>query len=180
MWQLRERYSAVSSRKRWHLIAIMENYKTCSFFGHREINITDELYAITTAEILKSVSLGCRIFYFGGYSAFDSLCYKIVSEIKNKQPELGIRRIYCVPLERYLRRKVHYFNPEDYDEVVYLTPSFEGWYSSIYFRNRAMIDASDFIIFYAEEREKSGAYKAFKYAKTKRGKHIINLFVRMV
>ena len=55
-------------------------------------------------------------------------------------------------------------------------PAFEGWYKSIYFRNCAMIDKSDFIIFYAEEREDSGAYKAYKYAKKKKGKRLINLF----
>ena len=31
-----------------------------------------------------------------------------------------------------------------------------------------MIDKSDIIIFYVEERENSGAYKAFKYATQKR------------
>ena len=39
-----------------------------------------------------------------------------------------------------------------------------------------MIDKSKLIIFYAENKEKSGAYKAFKYAKTKKDKQIINLW----
>ena len=38
-----------------------------------------------------------------------------------------------------------------------------------------MIDKSDVVIFYAEERENSGAYKAFNYAKQKK-KEIINLY----
>lgn len=154
----------------------MENTKICSFFGHRDVEITDELYAITTAEILKSVDFGCRIFYFGGYGDFDTLCYQIVSKIKEEHSTLGIRRIYCVSQERYLRKNTRYFRREDYDDVIYLLPSFEGWYKSIYFRNCAMIDESDTVIFYAEERENSGAYKAFKYAKKKRDKQIINLW----
>ena len=32
------------------------------------------------------------------------------------------------------------------------------------------------IIFYAEERENSGAYKAYKYAKGKKEKHVVNLW----
>ena len=36
-----------------------------------------------------------------------------------------------------------------------------------------MIDKSDIVLFYVEERENSGAYKAFKYAKQKK-KEIIN------
>ena len=58
----------------------------------------------------------------------------------------------------------------------HLMPSFEGWYKSIYFRNCAMIDESDVVIFYAEERENSGAYKAYKYAKGKKEKHVVNLW----
>ncbi len=80
----------------------MEEKKICSFFGHREFEITDELFATTTAEIMRSVSLGCRIFYFGGYGEFDALCYEIVSKLKN---ELDITLVYCVSQERYLRKK---------------------------------------------------------------------------
>lgn len=150
--------------------------KICSFFGHREVDITDRLYATTTAEIERAVGLGCRTFYFGGYGAFDHLCYEIVTKINNENPDLKIKRIYCVSQERYLRKNVRYFNRGDYDEIIYLMPSFEGWYKSIYFRNCAMIDQSDFIIFYAESKEDSGAYKAYKYAKRKRDKQIINLW----
>ncbi len=38
-----------------------------------------------------------------------------------------------------------------------------------------MIDKSDVIVFYVEEREDSGAYKAYKYAKQKK-KRLINLY----
>lgn len=154
----------------------MEEIKICSFFGHRDVEITENLYATTAAEIKKSVEFGCRIFYFGGYGDFDELCYKIVTQIKEEQPDLEIKRIYCVAQEKYLWKKVRYFNAEDYDEVIYLQPSFEGWYKSIYFRNCAMIDKSDYVIFYAEDKENSGAFKAFKYAKKKKGKEIVNLF----
>ena len=150
--------------------------KICSFFGHRDAEITDELYATTATEILRSVDFGCRVFYFGGYGSFDELCYKIVTEIKDKNPNLGIERIYCVPRENYLRKRVRYFNPESYDDVIYLEPSFDGWYKSIYFRNLAMIDKSDYVIFYCEERENSGAYKAYKYAKSKKSVHSVNLY----
>ena len=166
----------MSSRKGWHLIFVMEEAKICSFFGHREIEITNELYATTTAELLKAVDFGCRIFYFGGYGDFDELCYNIVSNIKEQNKDLAIKMIYCVPQEKYLRKRSPYFDKNRYDEIVYLIPSFDGWYKSIYFRNCAMIDKSDFIIFCAEERENSGAYKAFKYAKRKKDKYIINLW----
>ena len=149
--------------------------KICSFFGHREIEETEELRATVKAEILNSVDFGCRIFYFGGYGRFDSLCYELLTELKSEHPELDLKTTYCVSQEKYLRKNVRYFRREDYDEVIYLLPTFDGWYKSIYYRNCAMIDASDYIIFLAENRESSGAYKAYKYAKTKK-KKIVNLY----
>jgi len=154
----------------------MQENKICSFFGHSEIERTDSLYNKVTLEVEKALAFGCRIFYFGGYGQFDRLCYEIVTKIKKEKPDLKIHRVYCVAQEVYLRKKVRYFNREDYDEVIYLVPSFEGWYKSIYFRNLAMIDTSDVCVFYAEERENSGAYKAYKYAKKKKCKLLINLW----
>ena len=148
----------------------------CSFFGHREIERTEELTSTLTMEIMKVVDLGCHNFYFGGYGAFDELCYQVVTKLKEETPRLNLKRIYCVSQERYLRKRSRYFKAEDYEEVIYLSPSFDGWYKSIYFRNCAMIDNSDFVLFYAEKRENSGAYKAYKYAKGKKDKHVINLY----
>ena len=130
----------------------MKKDKICSFFGHRSIEKINELYATTTAEILKAVDFGCRVFYFGGYGEFDELCYQIVTQIKQENPLLDIKRIYCVAQERYLQKSVRYFRREDYEEIVYLTPAFDGWYKSIYFRNCAIIDNSDFIVFYAQKK----------------------------
>ena len=155
----------------------MKDVKICSFFGHRDVKITEELYATTTAEILKAVDFGCRIFYFGGYGSFDDLCYKIVTKIKKENPQMNITRIYCVAQEKYLRKSSRYFSPEDYDEVIYLEPSFNGWYKSIYFRNLAMIDNSDYIIFCCGEIETSGAYKAYKYAKKRYSHCKFNVFI---
>ena len=150
--------------------------KICSFFGHSEVEITDELYAMTAAEIMRSVEFGCRVFYFGGYGMFDDLCYRIVTKLKEENPDLALKRIYCVSQERYLWKKSRYFNRADYDEITYLILSFDVWYKSIYFRNCAMIDRSDVVVFYAEEREGSGAYKAYRYAKKKKDKRIVNLW----
>ena len=164
----------MSSRKGWHLIFCME--KICSFFGHREVEITDRLYSAVFSNIMNALEQGFCSFYFGGYGEFDALCHQIVTKIKQEKPEFKISRKYCVTKESYLRKDTRYFKREDYDEIIYLPLSFEGWYKSIYFRNCAMIDRSDLIVFYAENRERSGAYKAYKYAKSKKGKTVINLW----
>lgn len=151
----------------------------CSFFGHSKIDITEKLYDLINKEINRAIDFGCHTFYFGGFGEFDELCYKIVSKIKNEQPELNLRLVFCVPQERYLRKKGHFFDNNKYDEIVYLIPSFNGWYKSIYFRNCAMVDESDCLIFYAEKRENSGAYKTYKYAKQKKNKYVVNLWCEL-
>ena len=153
---------------------IMEREKICSFFGHRTIDCSKELYATTYAEIVASVDLGCRIFYFGGFGEFDQLCYEIVTQFCQEMPHLGLKRIYCVPLEKDLRKKQAYDNL--YEDVIYLDRKFDGWYKSIYFRNLSMIDDSDVVIFYAENRENSGAYKAYEYARKTKNKRVVNIY----
>ena len=156
---------------------IMDERKICSFFGHRDVTVSQELYNATLAEIENAILDGCRIFYFGGYGDFDELCYQIVTQLKTSRPELALWRVYCVSQERYLTKKVRYFNRENYDEITYLVPSFNGWYKSIYYRNCAMIDTSYYILFYAENRENSGAYKAYRYANTHyKSKRIVNIW----
>lgn len=147
----------------------------CSFFGHRDVELTEELIERTKAEINKAVKDGCRIFYFGGYGDFDDLCYKIVTDIKNEKPDLDIKRVFCVSKEKELRKLPSGVKREDYEEMIYPNLSFDYWYTSIYYRNCAMIDDSDKVIFYVEQRENSGAYKAYQYAMKKK-KNIINLF----
>ena len=158
------------------LFLFMGEEKICSFFGHSEICVTDSLYQAVEKELSRLITQGYRTFYFGGFGQFDALCYQIVTKIKIENPSLSIKRVFCVWQERYLSKKSPHFKREDYDEIIYLPPAFDGWYKSIYFRNCAMIDASDCILFYAQEREDSGAYKAYKYAKKKKDKTIFNLY----
>ncbi len=175
MTTMREVFYGVISQGVAPYFFLMEE-KICSFFGHRDVEITSELIEAAANAIGEAVKDGCRVFYFGGFGDFDGLCYRIVSELQAEDPSLGLRRVFCVPQERYLRKRARYFRAEDYDSVIFLQPAFSGWYKSIYFRNCAMIDASDRVIFYAEKRENSGAYKALRYAEQKADKRAVNLF----
>ena len=65
--------------------------KTCSCFGHSDVDITDDLIARTRTEIDKAIESGVRIFLFGGRSDFDDLCYDLVTEKKNTEPQLDIK-----------------------------------------------------------------------------------------
>ena len=149
--------------------------KTCSCFGHSEIDITNELTERTRTEINKAIESGVRTFLFGGRSDFDDLCYSLVTEKKNANPQLDIKRVFCFALDKQLRKPPHWFERKEYESLECPTKRFDYWYTSIYYRNLAMIDQSDLILFCVEERENSGAYKTYRYA-VKKNKRIVNLF----
>ena len=148
--------------------------KTCSVFGHRIIEITKDLEDKLFQIFKNLIDEGCEYFYFGGFGMFDDLCHKVVSKLKLRYSH--IKRIFCLSDPRHLRinKRPKCLRNEDYEDFIYLDLDFDWWYQRIYYRNCAMIDKSDIIIFYVQERENSGAYKALKYAKQKK-KFLINI-----
>lgn len=150
--------------------------KTCSCFGHSDVDITNDLIARTKKEIERAIEDSVRIFLFGGRSDFDDLCYDIVTEKKNANPQLNIKRVFCFALDKQLRKPPRWFVPKEYEALECPAKDFDYWYTAIYYRNLAMIDQSDLILFWVEKRENSGAYKIYSYA-VKKHKRIVNLFI---
>lgn len=148
--------------------------KSCSVFGHSKIEITKELENKLIATFENLIKQGCKYFYFGGFGEFDDLCYKVISKLKNKYPQ--VRRIFCLynPQHEKISKRPDWLKHEEYEEYIYFDLNFDYWYTRIYYRNVEIVNHSDFVIFYVEERENSGAYKIYKYAKQKK-KNIINL-----
>ncbi len=124
------------------------NGKTCSCFGHTYVEITDELIARTRIEIDRAVADGVRIFLFGGRSDFDDLCYCLVTEKRNASPQLNIKRVFCFPLDKQLRKPPRWFIKKEYEALECPTKDFDYWYTAIYYRNLAMIDQSDLVLFW--------------------------------
>lgn len=149
--------------------------KTCSCFGHREIEITENL-----RNEVKSIyenlieNEGFEIFYFGGFSMFDNLCWQVVSALKKENPK--IQRIFCLTDERHLRlsKRPFYLKDDDFEDFIYFELKYDFYKKRLYYRNIEMIKQSDFILFYVTTTERSGAYKALKFAE-KSKKRFINL-----
>ena len=70
------------------------NIKTCSFFGHRKIEITEELKQ-KVKEVIEDLidNHNVLIFLFGSRSDFDYLCHWVVTELREKYPQ----RLYMNP-----------------------------------------------------------------------------------
>ena len=105
--------------------------------------------------------------YIGGYGNFDSFAYQCCAEYKKKHPKINI--VYITPYltESALKKG------EKYDAVIY--PELEGVPPrfAILERNKYIVERSDALIAFVN-RNFGGAYKTYRYAKTKR-KIIYNL-----
>ncbi len=177
---------------------------TCCFFGHRNTTLTKELYE-ELKRIIEDliVNENVQTFLFGSRSDFDFTCHKIVTELKNKYPFI-IRKCYTCRNETCILESERGYWEEVYshirkekvtllgveEEVEHKTKYTSGRASYVE-RNKAMINNSDYCIFYYDEsykpemrkysktridyyQPKSGTKLAYNYAKQKR-KIILNL-----
>ena len=180
----------------------MEKHKTCSFFGHRKIELTEDFkkkVRRVTEDLI--VNDNVTVFLFGSRSEFDSLCHLLVTELKENYPQIK-RVAYTCKSEKcvfekdreewekiysfFTKRNVELLGVEE--EVEHKTKYVSGRASYIE-RNQAMIDDSDYCVFYYDENykpsprnnsnrfgdccPKSGTAIAYNYAKRKK-KTIIN------
>ncbi len=140
----------------------------CSVFGHKEIEITYELKVSLREMFIDLITnKNVSIFYFGGFGQFDELCWQIITELKQTLFPY-IKRIYVCESEIYVnrpRKRPKWLNNKAYEEIIYFSLNFDYWYTRIYYRNVAIIEHSDFNVFYIRNKENSGAYKAYQYAK---------------
>lgn len=137
----------------------------CTFFGHRDCpdSVKPELLAAIESLITEK---NIHIFYVGNHGNFDRLVISVLNELKVLYPDIN----YYVVLA--------YLPGKDYGMQEYETVYPEGIETvpkrfAIDFRNRWMIDRSDYVISYVN-RNFGGAAKAKSYAEKKR-KVIINI-----
>ncbi len=146
---------------------------TCCFIGHRTLNITPELRK-RLSYIIEDLILEMQIdtFLFGSKSQFIELCYEIVSELKNKYPQ--INRIYIRAEFPYISDDYKKYLLQLYEDT-YFPKTALGAGKAVYIkRNFEMINKSLFCIFFYDLNLKGRTKIAYDYA-TKKEKNIINL-----
>lgn len=191
-----------------HIIILIRTIfmrKVCSFFGHRKIELSVELEQ-KVKDVVEDLIVNHNVstFLFGSRSEFDSLCLSVVTNLKEKYPyikrvaytcknETSILESEKLKLEDaysfLLKRKVTLYGVEE--EFEHKTKYTAGRASYIE-RNQAMINDSDYCLFYYNEnyqpqmrkhstrsvgyyQPKSGTKVAYHYAKRK-NKVCINVF----
>lgn len=178
--------------------------KVCSFFGHRKIDLTDELKR-KVKNVIEDLIINDNVltFFFGSRSDFDYLCHLVVTELKEKYPSIKRVAYTCksetcvLESERESQEKLYskVLNRDVYilgveEEVEHKTKYTAGRASYVE-RNQAMINDSDYCVFYYDEKykpnlrkqskrsvgcyqPKSGTKLAYDYALRKR-KTLINI-----
>ena len=187
---------------------MLENtIKTCSFFGHRNTTITEELkYKVKVIVEDLIINQNVKIFLFGSRSNFDYLCHLVITELKEKYN--FIKRIaYTCKSETCILESEREKWEEIYSKLQkkkVTLPGFEEEFehktkytsgrASYVERNQAMINDSDYYIFCYDEsyqpemrkyskrsigyyQPKSGTALAYAYAKQKK-KIIFNIFLK--
>ena len=151
---------------------------TCTFFGHRKINVTEKLEKRVRDEI-ESLIINEKVdtFLFGSRSEFIDLCYDIVSELRKVHP--FIKRIYVRAEYPFIDDSYKNMLLENYEDTYFPEKIIDAGSAVYVERNFKMIDESEFCIIYFNEKylpknRKSGTKAALDYA-VKKGK-IIKMF----
>lgn len=151
---------------------------TCCFFGHRTIDETEEL-KLKLNEIIEKLIVEKQVdtFLFGSKSRFNSLCFELVTKLKEKYPH--IKRVYVRAEYPHISEQYKNYLLENYEDTYYPKKIINSGRAVYVERNYEMINNSQFCIFFYDEKyspttRKSGTKIALEYAKKKK-KEIIML-----
>ena len=170
--------------------------KVCSFFGHRKIEKTTKLreQLINTVRWLITEK-GVSKFLFGDKSLFDDFCQEVVKELKEEFSH--IKRVYVRTTYPELGEPYLGYILRDFEDTCVPKGVENAGVARYVERNQAMINDSDYCIFYYNEnyqpprrkyakhyvgdyQPKSGTALSFEYAcqRKRSGKDltIINLY----
>ena len=139
----------------------------CCVIGHRTIQVTEELVQrLTNLFVYLIENRNVGVFLFGSRSQFNSLCYEIITKLKEKYTD--IKRVYVRAEYDYDDKTMEYLL-EDYEETYYC-PEIKNYKRNSYvIRNRYMIDKSDICVFYY-----AGIELMLKPATKKQPSHIVH------
>lgn len=140
----------------------------CCFLGHREIYETEELREKVSRKIEELIIFqGVDTFLFGSKSQFIRLCYKTVTDLKEKYPH--IKRVYVRAEFPVIDEDYRGYLLESYEDTFY-PECLAGAGRAIYVkRNMEMVKQSDICLFYCDAEyipkgRKSGTKIALDYA----------------
>ena len=135
--------------------------KTCTFLGNSDIRETDALNSKIRQAITDLITnKGVNTFYVGIKGQFETLCHRIVSDIKQTYPDIQV--ILIIAYVKDLEKCRYPF--DDFYFPVLCEFGYKGW--SIAKRNEWLINETDYIISY--NRYQGRAYNYCQKARRKK------------
>ena len=145
----------------------MEKEKTCSFFGHRDTEQTEELKQKVKDTVERLIiEEGVDMVLFGSRSKFDNLCLLIVTELKEKYPYIRRIAYLCkhetvclvgagMGLERQIKDITGLeVRVREFEEIRKSDRVNSAGRAAYVERNQWMIDESSFVVFYIKIQQR--------------------------
>ncbi len=122
----------------------------CCFFGHRNITETAILKK-TIYDVVEDLIINKNVstFFFGSKSAFDKLCHKIVTELKEKYPH--IVRVYVRAEFPFINDSYRNYLLKQYEDTYYPEKMISAGRAAYVERNYEMISKSAYCVIYYDE-----------------------------
>ena len=141
---------------------------TCTFFGHRFVpQKIEPTLRSTLIDLIENH--GVDLFYVGNHGDFDAMVRRVLRELSAKYPIQYHVVLAYMPEKRDEYRLTDYFDtilPEGIETVIKRF--------AISYRNKWMIEQSDFVVTYVVHDAASGAAQ-FKKLAERKGKTVIEL-----
>ena len=154
--------------------------KKCCIVGHRTIEIDQSLIDKIRKELIKMIEdENIYIFLFGSQSMFTTLCYDIISQLKQSYKQLC--RVFIRAEYPIISSEYESYLKTFYEETYFYNKHLITGKLSYIKRDQVLIDKSDICLFFynkhytAPKNTRSGTELAYQYA-VKKKKNIINVY----
>ena len=137
---------------------------TACFIGHASVENAEKVEKKLCEVYENLITLGYDEFLFGARGDFDYLAHSVGRKFKERGAK--IKLVYCYENSAEERKGSKYVDESEYDECRLLDFYDKTW-KTIFYRNIAMMKASDITIFYVGRTENSSSFKLLSYAKSK-------------
>ena len=143
-----------------------------TFCGHSQFKRTESLERRVLEFLENKIGNEAADIYVGEYGDFDRFAYDCCKKYKHTHKNISLIFVTPYMTEEYQKNHLIY-QRKRFDSIIYPPIETVPPKLAILYRNRYMIDMSDYVIAYVSHSW-GGAYQAYKYAKRKK-KIIFNL-----
>lgn len=142
--------------------------KSCSFTGHRNVKKNQDLIDKLTVSIEECINNGVTDFYSGGAIGWDTICGKVVLQLKEKYPQIKLHLV--LPCRKEFQT-LYWSDTQklEFEEIFQLADTIQYTSSEYYdgcmkIRNARLVELADICICYRDNRYNTGTAQTVRMA----------------